>query len=73
MNYKLTFIFFVFIMFVSNNCTFYSFKGTLPDNVNSISVPPIINGTSDYKFFLFPQSQKCCSSTMNLSISEKAD
>ena len=36
-------------MFVSNNCTFYSFKGTLPDNVNSISVPPIINGTSDYK------------------------
>tara|TARA_Y100000996_G_C22332875_1_gene565215 strand:+ start:47 stop:616 length:570 start_codon:yes stop_codon:yes gene_type:complete len=47
MNYRINIILIVLLL---NSCSFYSFKGSLPDGVSSISIPPIINNTSEYNF-----------------------
>ena len=36
------------VVILSINCGFYSLKGTLPANVNSMVLPPSINETSEY-------------------------
>ena len=46
MDYKKTFI--LLSLFFINSCGNYSFKGSLPEGVNSISLSPIINNTSEY-------------------------
>ena len=45
MNYRRNII---LIALLLNSCGFYSFKGSLPDGVDSISISPIINNTSEY-------------------------
>jgi len=35
-------------LFFMNSCISYSFKGSLPEGVNSIFISPIINNTSEY-------------------------
>ena len=46
MDYKKSFI--LLSLFFVNSCGNYSFKGSLPEGVSSISLSPIINNTSEY-------------------------
>ena len=46
MGYKKSVI--LLFLFFINSCGSYSFKGSLPDGVNSIAISPIINNTSEY-------------------------
>ena len=41
-------IFIILITIVINSCGIYSFKGSLPPNVKTIYVSPVINSTSEY-------------------------
>ena len=45
MIYRQGIIFFL-LFFIINNCSYYSFKGSLPPGINSIAVVPIKNNTS---------------------------
>ena len=46
MDYKRYFILLLLLFYSS--CITYSFKGSLPDGVDSVSLSPIINNTSEY-------------------------
>ena len=41
------YITYIIICLVTSNCSYYSFKGTIPSHINSISILPIINQTSE--------------------------
>ena len=47
MGYKKSIILLLLLLFI-HSCGSYSFKGSLPDGVNSIAISPIINNTSEY-------------------------
>ena len=36
------------LVFFVSNCSFYSFKGSIPAHINSVVISPIINTTSEY-------------------------
>ena len=40
-------IFFLLIIFISG-CSYYSFKGSIPAHINSISIAPIVNESSEF-------------------------
>ena len=40
-------IFFLLIIFI-NGCSYYSFKGSIPAHINSISIAPIVNESSEF-------------------------
>jgi len=47
MNYKINF-FLIYSLILFSGCSFYSFKGSLPENVKSIYIHQISNATSEY-------------------------
>ena len=47
MNYKINF-FLVYSVILFSGCSFYSFKGSLPENIKSIYIHQISNATSEY-------------------------
>jgi len=54
-------IFIIIIAIFINSCGIYSFKGSLPPNIETIYVSPVINSTSEYKL----------SNTLNEKINEQ--
>ena len=41
-------IHYITILFVFSNCSYYSFKGSIPAHIQNVVIPPIINQTSEY-------------------------
>lgn len=41
-------IHYIMILFVFSNCSYYSFKGSIPAHIQNVVIPPIINQTSEY-------------------------
>lgn len=39
---------YITILFVFSNCSYYSFKGSIPAHIQNVVIPPIINQTSEY-------------------------
>ena len=35
------------LLFITNSCSFYSFKGTIPIHINNVYIQPIVNQSSD--------------------------
>ena len=46
MNYRLVFI--LLFLYLAVSCNIYSFKGSLPPNINSICITPVLNTTSEF-------------------------
>ena len=41
-------IFILLFPLIFSSCTYYSFKGSLPANIDNISISPIINESTEY-------------------------
>lgn len=42
------FVRYILILFLIFNCSFYSFKGSIPAHIKNVVIPPIVNKTSEY-------------------------
>ena len=40
--------FILFLPIIFSSCTYYSFKGSLPANIDNISISPILNESTEY-------------------------
>ena len=49
MDYKKKYISILYSLIIFTSCSFYSFKGALPENINSIYLSQISNATSEYR------------------------
>ena len=49
MDYKKIYISILYSLIIFTSCSFYSFKGSLPENINSIYLSQISNATSEYR------------------------
>jgi len=41
-------VYYMIFLFVFSNCTYYSFKGSIPAHIKNVVIPPIVNKTSEY-------------------------
>ena len=42
------FAYYIIIVLIVSNCSYYSFKGSIPAHIKNIVIPPIVNKTSEY-------------------------
>ena len=42
------FAYYTLIVLILSNCSYYSFKGSIPAHINNVVIPPIVNKTSEY-------------------------
>ena len=45
---KTRFIFWVSLVFLFSSCMYYSFRGSLPSHINSISIAPVLNESTEF-------------------------